>query len=302
MPVEMILMEQFRAPAHPAAERTIRVGLAESRAVVRRGLIRMAQSADDVVVVGEASDRKEVLRLVEDQGPSAGSLEPDVLILDTDLPDVGGFEVARRVVAEHPSLGLVMLGAAEDWRGVEEAIQAGARGYVARSDAPNSLVDTVRTVGAGGDALSGHRAWLAMREAPLPRRRPRGSLLTERQVEVLRALRHAADDETASHALGISPATLRTHTRRIAARLALGEDGEPRVWATSHRFVIGRGADFVGIWDLDRVGPPIERYCAELETRAEFRLEQLRTSAGWRVRLSPLVERTRKILALEVRH
>lgn len=288
-------MQLPQAPDRPADDRVIRIGLAEPRALVRRGLARMAHSTDDVVVVGEASDRDGVFDLLRGAADELG--EPDVLILDVDMPDAGGFEIARTVCAKYPNVGVVMLGVGEDWREFERAILAGARGYVARAETPHKLIETLKTVAAGGDALAGHRAWLALRDAPLPRRRSRGGLLTERQIDVLRVLRQGIDDESAAAMLGISPAALRAHTRRIAARLEPGgERGDARAYASTHRYVIGRGSDFVGIWDLDHARSPVERYRADLETRAEFRLEQLQAAVGRRDRLRAAFDRTWRLV------
>jgi DNA-binding NarL/FixJ family response regulator len=225
----------------------------------------------DVVVIGEAADDDEALGLAGDS-----ATEPNVLLLDADLPDGGGCSAARRIGERHPNVGVVMLGASDDWRQVEPAVRAGVRGYVLRSDPPAKLLQTVREVAAGRDALEHHRAWLSLQARPYaPSAGPAHRYPTQRQVDVLHVLGTGVDDVTAARALGISQATLRTHVRRVGIKLGLPDRDAVARFGAERRFVLGWAGDVIGLWDRRRPGAPVERFAPERESAAVMRLDEL---------------------------
>jgi DNA-binding NarL/FixJ family response regulator len=254
--------------------RLIHVGVADDRPIARRGVVLAVESAKDVVVIGEAADDDEAIGLAGDS-----STEPNVLLLDADLPG-GGCSAARRIGERHPNVAVVMLGASDDWRHVEPAVRAGARGYVLRSDPPAKLLEIVREVAAGRDALENHRAWLSLQAKPYaPNAGPAQRYPTQRQVEVLHVLGTGVDDLTAARILGISPATLRAHVRRIATKLGLPDRDAVARFGAERRFLLGWLPDFIGLWDRRRPGAPIEVFRPERESAALMRLDEL-TAGG----------------------
>ena len=251
--------------------RVIQVGVADDRPIVRRGVVLAVESARDVVVIGEAADDDGALGLAGDS-----SSEPNVLLLDADLPDGGGCSAARRIRERHPNVGVVMLGASDDWRQVEPAVRAGVRGYVLRSDPPAKLLQIVREVAAGKDALEHHRAWLSLQARPYaPSAGPAHRYPTQRQVDVLHVLGSGVDDATAARVLGISQATLRTHVRRVATKLELPDRDAVARFGAERRFLLGWAGDVIGLWDRRRPGEPIERFAPERESAALMRLDEL---------------------------
>lgn len=279
-------MERLPPRSRP---RTIMVAVADGDGTARRGLIEAVQEAEGVVVVGEAADRAGVFDLLR-----SNERRPDVLVLDADLPG-GGYEAARRVRTRYPGVGLVVVGSGGHWRDAERAVRVGARGYIGAVDPPQKLVETVRRVAAGGDALEGHRAWVALQESA-PTQRGEDSLLTRRQVEVLLALRRKADD--AAGVLGISDSTLKAHIKKIGSRLGLDDRAEVIAYASSHRYLVGRGADFIGIWDAERGDAPIERFDPKFAWQARVRLLELTTPHRRRFRWQrSIAKRLRRLLA-----
>ena len=251
--------------------RVIHVGVADDRPIVRRGVVLAVESASDVVVIGEAADDDGALGLAGDS-----SSKPNVLLLDADLPDGGGCCAARRIRERHPNVGVVMLGASDDWRQVEPAVRAGVRGYVLRSDPPAKLLQIVREVAAGKDALEHHRAWLSLQAKPYaPSAGPAHRYPTQRQVDVLHVLGTGLDDATAARALGISQATLRTHVRRVAIKLGLTDRDAVARFGAERRFLLGWAGGVIGLWDRRRPGDPIERFAPERESAALMRLDEL---------------------------
>ena len=121
----------------------IKVLLADDHALFRRGLRSMLALEDDILIVGEAADGQEAQEL-------AAELQPDIVLLDINMPRVTGIQAAQELRRAHPNLGIVMLTMFAEDEIVEEALAAGADGYL-RKDTPfDDLVATVRQV---ADAL-----------------------------------------------------------------------------------------------------------------------------------------------------
>lgn len=270
------------ATAGEIGDHLIRVAIANEQPLARLRFEHMSTASEDVVVVGEAEDEHQAMRL------AATSAEPpDVIVIDIGLSRDGGIDVARRIHARYPSVGIVLSGGRDDWRDVAEAVKAGARGYLLDSDEPERVADTLRIVAAGGDTLEGHRAWLALQRRPAPEGwGAAGStptpapMLTARQIEVLQRLRAGGDEDEAARRLSISASTLRAHERRIAAKLRLPDRAEVLAFAERNDYLMGRGADFVGIWDLRRADGPIESFPEEAVVSASLRLRELRSKAS----------------------
>lgn len=121
---------------------SIRVLVVDDHPSIRDGLRFLINAQEDMEVVGEAADGTAAVEEV-------GILDPDVVIMDVELPGANGIEVARRIVAEHPARRVVMLSAFPDAAYVRDAVQAGARGYLLKGNAPNEVVQAVRAVVAG---------------------------------------------------------------------------------------------------------------------------------------------------------
>jgi DNA-binding NarL/FixJ family response regulator len=270
-------LRKARAEGEHVTERArgiIKVGIAEGSPFVRRGFGELDAETEGLEVIAAASDGEEILRVLEQP---AG--EPDVLILDAGTLDGGGIELARDLTRLHPSLGVVVVGVSDDWQSIEEAVGAGARGFLLRSDDPRKLIQTVRVVGRGGDALRNQRVWLALQESVAVRlREERRRLPTGRQVEVLARLAVAATERELARDLGISRSTLRVHLRRLVVKLGLKDTEAVAEYARGHRFVLGQEFNACVIWDLDR-GKPIQLFPFAAVSYARKRVQELETAS-----------------------
>jgi DNA-binding NarL/FixJ family response regulator len=131
---------------------TTRVVLADDHPIVRAGIRRLLEKAADIQVVGEASDGIEALHLVED-------LDPDVLLLDVEMPGLRGTEVARRLQVAGSPVHILALSSYDDEQYIRGMLASGAAGYLTKEEAPQTLVHAVRRI-ARGD-----QGWISQRVA-----------------------------------------------------------------------------------------------------------------------------------------
>ncbi len=115
---------------------SIRIVVADDHPVVREGIRNRLEKEPDFLVVGEAGDGEEALSL-------AGELQPDVLLLDMELPDLTGVEVARRVKSP---VRILVVSAYDDEHYIRRMLASGASGYLTKEEAPESLIEAVRRV------------------------------------------------------------------------------------------------------------------------------------------------------------
>jgi DNA-binding NarL/FixJ family response regulator len=130
----------------------IRVALTDDHPKVRASIRHLLEQAMDIVVVGEASDGAEALRLVAD-------LAPDILLLDVEMPGMSGVEVARRLKAAGAPVRVLALSAYDDEQYVGELLATGAAGYLTKDEAPEAIVEAVRGVARG------EKGWFSRRTA-----------------------------------------------------------------------------------------------------------------------------------------
>ncbi len=196
-------------------DKVIRVGVAEDHPLAREGLVQLLESAEDIVIVGEAADGEEALKLAD-----SVTGEPDIFLVDIRLPGIDGLEVTRRLKDEHPDVRVIILTANEDPAYATEAMKAGAKAYVLKSAEGEEVLDTVRMV-AHGHAVLDRRAWKALGEQGRSRGEQFG--FTAREMDVLRLLGKGYRNREIAESLGISPTTVKTHVARIFRRLEVND-------------------------------------------------------------------------------
>src|SRR2546429_4420010 len=161
---------------------TIKVVIADDHSLVRQGLRRYLDMAEDIDVVGEASNGEEAIALVE-------KASPDIVLLDIRMPEMDGLEAARKIREKFPKVGAIMLTAYDDRQFVVEAVRAGARGYVLKARDAEHLIQTVRLVAGGNMVIDPQLVVALAAELSQAKEKDRkAETLTSREVEVLQLL------------------------------------------------------------------------------------------------------------------
>jgi DNA-binding NarL/FixJ family response regulator len=199
---------------------TIRVLLADDQEMVRAGFRMILGTEDDLDVVGEAPDGEQAVWATE-------RLQPDVVLMDIQMPVVDGLEATRRIAAS-PMAGVtrvLILTTFERDDYVYEALQAGASGFLLKNASPEELIHAVRVVAAGEALLAPSVTRRLIGEMAKPRVRPDlaaqlGSL-TDREAEVLRGMAAGLSNAELAERLYLGEATVKTHVSRVLMKLDL---------------------------------------------------------------------------------
>lgn len=195
----------------------IRVLVVDDHNVVRSGLKLVIGAHEDLSVVGEAASGEEAIRAL-DLAESGEGAVPDVVVMDLMMPGIGGIEATRRIKADWPDRGVLVLTMADDRAYLREAFSAGASGYVLKDAADMELVDAIRAVAEGGRYLHpslGAELLRAEEEADRGPKTKHGVPLSRREVEVLRLVALGYSNKEIGEELYISVRTVETHKTHI---------------------------------------------------------------------------------------
>jgi len=209
----------------------IRILLADDHSVVRAGLRRIIEDSGDMVVVAEAADGREAIRLAHE------SL-PDVAVIDISMPGLDGLEAISELHSYYPKLPILILTMHEEEQYVVETISAGAMGYITKQSAPEQVVKGIRMVYAGRRYLTEKAVeLLALRMAKEARGRSPVDCLTKRELQVLRRLALGRTNREIAEAYCISVKTVDTYRLRVLKKLNLRNNAELSRFAIQNRLV-----------------------------------------------------------------
>jgi DNA-binding NarL/FixJ family response regulator len=199
---------------------TVRVLLCDDQALVRSGFRLILEARDDIEVVGEAEDGREVIEL-------ARQADPDVILMDIRMPNVDGVEATRRLTAEGARARILILTTFDLDEYVYEAIRAGASGFLLKDVEPPQLVDAIRVVAAGEALLAPTvtRRLLERFAHTLPgaeeKPPPELATLSERELEVLKLLAGGLSNAELAERLFLSETTVKSHISSVLRKLGL---------------------------------------------------------------------------------
>jgi DNA-binding NarL/FixJ family response regulator len=198
---------------------TIRVLIADDHALFRDGLRALLASIPDIEVVGEASSGKEALAQAVDH-------QPDVILMDIQMPDMNGIEATRQILRFSPHIGIIVLTMFRDDDSIFAVMRAGARGYVLKGADQQVLLRSVRAV-ANGESLFGPEIaarlmqfFANLKPAAQPELFPE---LTAREREILSLIADGQTNPEIAEKLVISMKTVRNHVSNIFSKLQVAD-------------------------------------------------------------------------------
>ena len=202
----------------------ITVLLADDHSLVRRGFRRLLEDDPSIVVVGEASDGEEAIRLAEE-------LHPRVIVMDCAMPGTSGLIATRRILERAPDVAILMLSMHAEETLVRQAMEAGARGYILKSALDLDLAAAVKRVAAGETVLDPK----VSRPAALKGERTHG--LTPRELQVLQLICDGHSNREIAKKLDVSANTVAVHRANIMNALDIHKTAELVVYAIHHGLV-----------------------------------------------------------------
>lgn len=207
----------------------IRVMIVDDHPVVRRGIKSLLEEEENIQVVGEAVNGRDAIEQV-------AALQPDVILMDLVMPEMGGVEAIEKLTAAYPSIRiLVMTSFAADDK-VFPSIKAGALGYLLKDSDPEDLIRMIWQVYRGELSIHPSIARKVIHELNRPPQEPlTPSPLTEREMEILQLLAQGVENKQIALRLFVREATVRTHVSNILGKLQLAN----RVQATLYALKTG---------------------------------------------------------------
>jgi two-component system NarL family response regulator len=186
-------------------KKPIRLLIVDDHVMIRLGLAALMADEPDIKIIGQACNGTEAIALFD-------QLLPDVTVMDGMLPDIHGVDATRQIREKHPHARIILVSINESAEDIHRAIEAGACGYVPKSQNQDVIVRAIRTVASGKRFL----------EPELARRlsaRAATNSLSQRELDVLRLIAHGLVNKQVGAELGLSENTVKTHISRIMGKL-----------------------------------------------------------------------------------
>lgn len=185
----------------------LRVLVVDDHPLFRDGLTGLLATVANIEVVGSADDGESAVRKVLE-------LQPDVVLMDLNLPRVPGLEATRRILAAAPATAVLVLTMVDDDDSVLAALKVGARGYVLKGAAQEEVLAAIRSVAAGGAVFGPGVA-----QRVLGGRRTHAFELTEREAEILAQIAQGSSNAEIARELGLSLKTVQNHVSRVLTKM-----------------------------------------------------------------------------------
>jgi DNA-binding NarL/FixJ family response regulator len=209
------------------SEEAIRVAVVDDQRLFTKGLSGLVDMLPDMEVVGVGYDGEEAIALCRKE-------EPDVVLMDISMPKMDGISATREIRSLLPQTAVIILTAHEEDEQVFEGIKAGAQGYLLKDADPEDLSRAIRTVHAGDTIIAPDLAQKMLNTFQSGKLSGSSRLippLTERELEVIRALARGQSDRQIARSLGISEKTVRNHTSNIYRKLHIFDRTQAVIYA-----------------------------------------------------------------------
>lgn len=195
----------------------IRIFVVDDHEIFRDGLRLLIESADDMMLIGEAESGADVLSQLEAD-------KPDLILMDINMPGENGIEVTRRIKQHYPDMTVLMLTMFEDDKSVFAAMRAGASGYVLKGIKHDEMLQTLRLAATGGAVFSpriaGHiMQWFANMGTAHKETGDELPQLSRRELDILALIAAGDDNPTIAEKLVLSPKTVRNYVSQVLTKL-----------------------------------------------------------------------------------
>jgi DNA-binding NarL/FixJ family response regulator len=202
----------------------IRVLVVDDHRLVLAGLAKLIDAADDMQVVGLASDGGAAADLVVET-------RPDVVLMDLSMPGVDGIVATRRILGTSPEARVLVLTSFSARDRIVDAFQAGAVGYLLKDSEPDDLLRGIRAASRGESPLDPRVAREVLRRGPAAASRPE---LTDREQAVLRLVAEGLANKQIATRLGIREGTVKAHLGHAFQRIGVTERTSAALWTRTH--------------------------------------------------------------------
>lgn len=212
------------------SEQKIRILVVDDHQLFREGLAALLNAAAQTTVIGEAGTGGDAIA-------QSRALVPDVILMDIQMPDINGIEATRRILAEQPSIRVVMLTMLEDDDSLFAAMRAGARGYILKGADKAEVLRTVAAVAEGqalfGPAIAGRISGFFQRSTQANPTTGPFPDLTEREREVLNLIAQGLNNPEIANRLHVSGKTVSNHISNIFSKLQVADRAQAIIKARS---------------------------------------------------------------------
>jgi two-component system response regulator NreC len=208
---------------------SIRILIADDHGVLRAGLRSLLNAEPDLEVVAEAADGDDALRLTTE-------LQPDIVLMDISMPGCGGIETTRRVTRACPGVRVLILTVHEDKCVLQEALRAGAAGYILKRAVESELINAIRAVSRGDVYVHPGVTRALLSDAPFmpTTTQAPATILTPREIDVLRLIALGHTNRQVAEILTISVRTVESHRANLTHKLELLSRVELVRYAAEH--------------------------------------------------------------------
>jgi len=218
----------------------LRILIADDHGLLRRGARTILQARRDWKIVGEAANGREALE-------KSLKLKPDVLVVDISMPELDGVEVTRQVRKALPDIKVLVLTMHESDQMVRRALDAGANGYLLKSDLPHYLPKAVKAIAENKSFMTPKISDIVLEgfinAGNKPDERKPGPRVTPRELEIIRLLAEGKSNKELSTQLGITVRTVETHRSKIMLKLGLHSLAELIHYAMRNEIISVKAAD-----------------------------------------------------------
>ncbi|ALI03625.1 two-component system response regulator NarL [Pseudomonas sp. FW306-02-F02-AA] len=209
---------------NPSQQHTIL--LVDDHPMMRHGIRQMLELEDDFKIVGEAGNGEEALSLIE-------PLQPDLVLLDNNMPQMNGIQTLRRLRAMHYTGKVLLFTVSDAEDDIRDALRLDADGYLLKDMEPELLIQYIRDALNGALVVSPGLTQVMAQALRAPARQVVVEL-TERERQVLKIIASGFSNKVIGHKLGITEGTVKVHVKNLLHKLGLRSRVEAAVWAMEH--------------------------------------------------------------------